>query len=185
MVFNELFRKLNGSLNLRYEGQYELLMFGWTGMFFKSYDLSDARDIETSITLTDATVGYMPWAERFYILAGGRYYRMNVDAKIKENDQMTHRERSKGWFDLFVGARYEAQISNRVSLLLRGDVGGFGLGSDLSWNTSVITRWSISNFAPELGYRVWGVDYNSGSGDSRFEWDVVTQGVSLGMTFFF
>lgn len=183
LVFKELIRKVNWSLNLKYEGRRDLWMIAWSGAFLKSFDLSDERDIESALALTDVTVGFMPVWERFYILLGGRYFNASVEVVDKTEEDIIKTNKSRHWFDLFAGARYEVPITERFAVRLRGDVGGFGLGSNLSWNASALLCWSIANFALEAGYRAWSADYESSNG--LFKYNVVTMGPGFGITFFF
>ncbi|MBN1559019.1 hypothetical protein JW998_02125 [candidate division KSB1 bacterium] len=182
LVFDKLIRKVNWSLNLKYEGRRDLWMIQWSGAFTKSFDMSDERDVETALTLTDATIGFMPWWERFYLLAGGRYFDVSGEAVDKTGQEIEKKTASKGWFDLFLGARYEIPVTDRFAIRLRGDVGG--LGSTLSWSTTASFRWSITNFALEAGYHTCGADYQDGSGE-KFKYDVVTTGPGIGITFLF
>ena len=98
LVFKELIRKVNWSINLKYEGRRDLWMVKWTGAFTKSFDLSDERDVETSLTLTDATVGFMPWWERFYILAGARYFNASIEVVNKNEDMIEKNKTGKSPF---------------------------------------------------------------------------------------
>ena len=73
------------------------------------------------------------------------------------------------------------------NLTLRGDVGGFDVGSDFTWQ--VIATYDFQLCATErytidgyLGYRALSVDYSEGSGTNRYEFDAVQQGPVMGAT---
>ena len=69
---------------------------------------------------------------------------------------------------------------------LRGDVGGFGVGSDFAWQLFPYVSWQFGERASmQAGYRAISMDYDEGSGLSEFKYDVVTQGAQLGVTFRF
>ncbi len=131
------------------------------------------------------------------ILAGGRYW--HQDATVSANaslnadlpgldveaDRVFARSGSVDWVDPFIGARLRQQIAPGQNLTLRGDVGGFDVGSEFSWQViatydfqlCVTDGYTIDGY---LGYRALSVDYSHGSGTSRYEFDAVQQGPVLG-----
>jgi hypothetical protein len=55
---------------------------------------------------------------------------------------------------------------------VRGDIGGFGVGSEFSWNLLGAYGWQIAarngvTYAGIVGYRLLSVDYQKGSGGRR------------------
>jgi hypothetical protein len=91
------------------------------------------------------------------------------------------------WVDPFVGARVEHQLAPGQAIELRGDVGGFGAGSQFSWQAiasynrpvGMIHGIPIDGY---LGFRALSADYTQGSGTSRFEWNNVIYGPVIGAT---
>jgi hypothetical protein len=73
-----------------------------------------------------------------------------------------------------------------VFVVLAGDVGGFGVGSDFAWSFLALFgyQWEASGieWAILAGYRALGQDYTTGSGAQRFRWDVTMHGPVLGFT---
>jgi hypothetical protein len=65
------------------------------------------------------------------------------------------------WFDPYIGLRGRYQISPAFYLTARGDIGGFGIGSDLTWQAygALGCQLSRSVFA-EAGYRYLYIDYH-------------------------
>ena len=117
----------------------------------------------------------------FEVLGGVRFMDANIDLK---EAGLTTRSAGDNWVDPFVGARYAYEFIRDWRFLLRGDVGGFGVGSDFSWNAFVGVDYFVVNVAFFAGYRAWGVKYSSGSGDDFFKYDLIQSGLGLGMTFF-
>jgi hypothetical protein len=69
---------------------------------------------------------------------------------------------------------------------VRGDIGGFGAGSDLAWQAFPYVDWRIAKWGSlQAGYRWMGMDYESGSGATRFKYDMLIQGPQLGFTLHF
>lgn len=122
------------------------------------------------------------------VLGGGRYWymkgKLNADVPLLGFSRRV--EQSKDWIDPIMGARLRADLTNKLSLAVRGDIGGFSVGSDFTWNASAIFGYNFSQTVSAwLGYRALGVDYESGSGFSKFKYDVTMQGPIVGLGFRF
>jgi len=79
-----------------------------------------------------------------------------------------------------------ADITKRLTLALRGDVGGFGVGSHFTYNGSAILGYSFSHTVSAwLGYRILGINYQDGHGPDRFMYDVRMHGPIMGIGFRF
>lgn len=90
------------------------------------------------------------------------------------------------WLEPFFGGRITMQVHERLQVLLRGDFGGFGIGSDLTWNVlGGVDYRPWKRFSFKLGYRVYGIDYETGSGNDRFGLDSTLHGPVLGATIHF
>jgi hypothetical protein len=93
---------------------------------------------------------------------------------------------TNSWFDPLIVARFTAPLESKWKLGIRGDVGGFGVGSDFTWQVFPFVGYRFSNlFEISGGYRALGMDYNTGSGDDYFLYDMVTFGPQLGLVFHF
>jgi hypothetical protein len=89
------------------------------------------------------------------------------------------------WLDPIVGARYRHTFSGGDRLQIRGDVGGFGLGSDLTWQVVGTYSHDFNDGAMSavIGYRAMGIDYERGSGPASTGIDLVLHGPLIGLTF--
>ncbi|MCP4402668.1 MAG: hypothetical protein GY801_35850, partial [bacterium] len=66
------------------------------------------------------------------------------------------------------------------------DVGGFGVGSDLTWSVSSFLGYQFTPlFSLWGGYRALGVDYQTGSGTDVFKYDMTMSGPIIGLGFSF
>ena len=136
------------------------------------------------------------------LLAGGRYWHQEVDASAifdlsnpppdlpNNGKRVFARSGSVDWVDPFVGARLRQQLAPGESLVLRGDVGGFGAGSDFSWQVLATYNWQMCTIDGHLidgylGYRALSVDYSQGSGKTEYKYDVLMQGPVMGATLHF
>lgn len=93
---------------------------------------------------------------------------------------------SKTWFDPIIIIRSQGAVKDKWLLQFRGDVGGFGLGSDFSWQIQANVGYRFSKlFQTTIGYRYIGINYDKGDGIERFQYDVDTYGpvIRLGFNF--
>lgn len=90
------------------------------------------------------------------------------------------------WIDPIFGARLAGQFGKRWTMRGRTDIGGFGIGSNLTWQLAAYIDFRASNLIAILGgYRYLSNDYETGSGDDLFHYDVDTSGPALGVSFLF
>jgi hypothetical protein len=93
---------------------------------------------------------------------------------------------TQDWWDPIVGANLRLPLGKGFSLNLRGDIGGFGVGSDLTWQVFPYVGWQFAKWGSlQAGYRWMSMDYETGSGASRFKYDMLIQGPQIGLTFHF
>lgn len=93
------------------------------------------------------------------------------------------------WTDPFIGARVQADLTARWNLFAQADVGGFGVGSDLSvqgqaylgYRTHIFKRPALLR----IGYRALYQDYNGGNTQDHFKWNVTQHGPIAGVSLVF
>jgi hypothetical protein len=87
------------------------------------------------------------------------------------------------WIDPFIGLRLRMQSANGYRFFARGDVGGFGVSSDLVWQVmgglSGECRCN-ENLSWMLGYRALDTTYETGTGRDLFELDALIHGPIIG-----
>ena len=90
------------------------------------------------------------------------------------------------WVDPIAGLTLRTPPKRRFQLRLYGEIGGFGAGSDFTWQVFPSLGINFSDrFSLEVGYRWLDLDYSTGEGNDPFAYDVLTQGpvVGLGIRF--
>ncbi len=181
VFFKDLMRGGGWALNGHVEAKTEKLVFLLEGIFIQSFDKDSLDELNSYISLWEGAAGYsiLPYLD---IIGGGRYFK--IKTVIREGG-VSEVEKHKGWFDPFVGARTRFLIFKPVLIFARADMGGFGLGSKFSWNISAGVGLRLSNFALLGGYRIWDVQYESGTGLEYFKYDVRHAGPEVGFTLFF
>lgn len=89
---------------------------------------------------------------------------------------------SKGWVDPIIGFRARYNLTENIYLAAKGDVGGFGVGSDLSWQAFGALGYQLTNhWSSELGYKYLSVDYAKGG----FVFDAAMAGLFVGLKYSF
>lgn len=112
--------------------------------------------------------------------AGARYYNFRIGLDL--NPGLLPAEsasRTFSWTDPIVAARYRVQFAPQWLLTLYGDIGGFGAGSELSWQLIGTIDYRLTeNIDLRIGYRHLQFDRQ---GD-RAELDMSMSGPILGAT---
>ena len=68
--------------------------------------------------------------------------------------------------------------------MIRGDIGGFGVGSDFTWNAITFIDYRLWKHVSILGgYRALYQNYKNGSGIDEFKFDVTMHGPILALNF--
>ena len=117
------------------------------------------------------------------VLGGARYAGVDVDVDVfTGGGGQLSADGRKDWIDPFVGLRARLDLTDNFYVLGRGDVGGFGVGSDFVWNANLAVGFEITdNFDIAGGYR-W-LDYDFEDGD--FTLDLQFAGPWIGIFFKF
>jgi hypothetical protein len=128
------------------------------------------------------------------ILGGGRYWYLNADIDVGIQATVGDFGRylapsvseTKQWIDPFVGLRLRFDLPKNFMVVLIGDVGGFDVGSQISWNLAGYVGYNISRVVSLwAGYRALYVDYEDGSGTDKFVFDMTMYGPAIGIGFQF
>ena len=87
-------------------------------------------------------------------------------------------EQSVTWTDPFVGIIYARPLTGNFHMALRGDLGGFGIESDIAVNAEAMIRYQLGNtFSLKFGYRYLKVKFD----DNVFLYDISLDGFQLGL----
>lgn len=132
--------------------------------------------------LVEPTVSYAVF-KGFEALAGVRYNNLSGELRgpLGRNPSGT-----QDWWDPIVGANLSLPLGEKFSFNVRGDIGGFGVGSDLTWQAFPYFGWQFAQWGSlQAGYRWVYMDYETGSGPDQFRYDVLSQGLQLGFTLHF
>jgi Outer membrane protein beta-barrel domain len=150
--------------------------------FANAPGISDSQNprLDMSMTIIEADVGYQ-FAQSVDVLAGVRGVSSSASLRI---DAGTLAEADASFVDPIVGLRFRRNLSEKFWVNLRGDVGGFGVGSDFSWFVNADAGYRVSRLISlDFGYRIWDFDYES-DGDLK-KLDAALAGFGFGLTFHF
>ncbi len=195
--FHEVLDSLDLALMVHVEAQR-----GATGLMFDALyaDLSmdeTVRNTRTEVGVEMAIAelgGFWRFHERVRPAAGGerqssidllggvRYTDLEAEVELSGPLIANSADQSADWFDPFVGLRFQHDWTDRLTVSVRGDVGGFDVGgaSDFTWNAIALLGWRVGSRATLMaGYRSLDVDYDDGD----FAYDVRTSGPLVGILF--
>lgn len=145
-------------------------------------------DVELDQFIAELDLAYA-LNDRLDAYAGLRYWDVDADLTVEGGGplgQTLSAGLSEDWVDPVVGLRYEWPLGAKWTLVARGDVGGFGVGSDFTWHATAYAAWNMFENASLLfGFRFLDVDYEDGSGSGRFMMDVLEGGPSAGVVWKF
>jgi hypothetical protein len=109
---------------------------------------------------------------------GGRLNYLETGMDVRRNvlpagtEEVTGHQ-SKTWYDPVLIARFTTDIKNKWLFQFRGDIGGFGVGSDLTWQLHASVGYRFTKvFQMSLGYRILSTDYKTGEEPKEFLFDV-------------
>jgi len=95
-------------------------------------------------------------------------------------------DQDKTWVDPLVGLTLRSPRERHLQLQVYTEIGGFGAGSDFTWQIFPTLGFKLTDhFSLEAGYRWLDMDYETGDGNERFVYDVLTQGPVGGLAFRF
>jgi hypothetical protein len=124
------------------------------------------------------------FGKNFTLLAGARFNRLDAKLGFRIGPLGLEVEGDQNFLDPYVGARVVAPLSDRFALYVRGDIGGFGVGSDFAWYFNPALGIDLShNISLFVFYRIDHIDYEND--DEQFKFDVSISGPGAGIGFRF
>jgi hypothetical protein len=142
---------------------------------------------EGAFTAVDGLLGFRYWnssvSASLDAVGTASYAPLGISASRSIGLSLSN---SMQWVDPVVGMRLRHQFTPAHSILVRGDVGGFGVGGNqFSWQALGVYsyRWKAGSvdLAAVVGYRAIGTRYNTGSGTDATGLDLVLHGPVIGL----
>jgi len=148
--------------------------------------LGGAADVDVDMAILEVDGAY-EIAKGGELLFGLRGVSMDLAVELRSPVLPTSdADQGKSWIDPLIGARFEVPMGKKWAFVGRGDIGGFGVGSDLAWQATAHFDWHLSpHVGMAFGYEVLDMDYADGSGADEFRFDMTMQGPFVAVTFAF
>jgi hypothetical protein len=129
-----------------------------------------------------------PWLE---VGVGGLLNSIKVGLDINRNNigggtTNIKKETSQTWFDPMLIAVFKNTPGKKIIYSFRGEIGGFGVGSEFAWQVQAYAGYRFSKlFQIQGGYRIISLDYETGNGSDYFLYNMDTFGpvVRFGFNF--
>ncbi len=139
-------------------------------------------DLDQWLVEVDGAYQFNSWVAA---LAGVRFNSLSGDI-LFQGERERESAGTRNWFDPVIGTRLTGQVADRWTLRGRADIGGFGIGSRLTWQLAAYIDFRASDLVAVVGgYRWLYNDYEAGSGGDEFRYDMTVSGPALGVTFVF
>lgn len=114
------------------------------------------------------------------VYGGGRYWYMHTSL---DTSGPVSPSKTIDFVDPMVGVSFNTNLTEKVVLNLRGDIGGFGVASDFSWNAAALFGYRFTpGITGFVGYRALYLDYKTVH-SPRF--NITMQGPITGIQFAF
>ena len=192
VAFKDIIPQINMAAALSFEARRGPWGILTSGIFMNLSDaagtpgpLIDSLKVEMKQLVLDGAVSYAMIDNdcgSLELLAGVRYNHIKLGLNIDSRSGNFSKDGSETWVDPYVGVLGRTRISESISLVGKGDIGGFGVGSDLTWQLYGGVEFQISRSCYlGVGYHYLSVDYSSGG----FTYDLATSGPQIEMGFAF
>jgi len=146
---------------------------------------SIGADVDTTEFMSTIAAGYRLYESAnftFDAMAGARFWQISNNVTVSYGGYSLSHKESFGWVDPIISARGFFNFTDRLSTLVQADVGGFGAGSDNTWQVLATLNYAFrKNMAVSAGYKYLHVDYDK----DGYVFDVDMSGPVLGFTYRF
>lgn len=154
------------------------------GLKIRDVDLAEG-ELDTSTLTASALIGYRIVDNSpvtLDLMAGGRLNSVSMDIELTGPLRSVKADVSETWVDPIVAAHLSVPLSTDWSVALYGDVGGFGVASDFTWQALGAIQYDFSDhWRASAGWRHYSVDYNK----KAFLYDVSFSGPIVGIRYSF
>lgn len=165
-----------------FTGDVTYMNLGWSGQTQQGR-ASAGIDVEQLTMMGTVGRRISPYVEGTVSLG---YFDLSTDLRVRVLQQRVEASRDASWVDPLVGLNIVVPFTGKWTYTLRGDVGGFGVGSDFTWHMiTTFRRQNTEKFAWYLGYRVIAFDYEDGRGQNYQRYDLRQHGPGVGVAFSF
>ncbi|MDX1393581.1 MAG: hypothetical protein R3195_04290 [Gemmatimonadota bacterium] len=185
----------DSTLQAAFYGSVEVGKGRWRGIgTFRTTGISGTTEVELDGPLGDVMADYdfdLTVAElfaavefgsfetnhAFEFLGGLRYVRHALDVGVDIGTQVTRED----WIEPVAGARYYAEMGRLFWATIDGNIGGFGIGSDISWVVAGTLGVRITrHIDATLAMRYYQTEFHDDATGYRIQ-EGVSQGWHIGL----
>ena len=188
--FGDIFDNLESIFTIHFEAMHRSnwgLFFDYSGLDISASKAPLTIDFASTLIEVGGVYRIENGPHSFDMLGGVRYTKLEPDLTVTPpppgpaNGKFSLTE---DWYDPIIGVRYFYDFGNKWMISARGDIGGFGVGCDFTWNVAALVHFQPwKNAAFIAGYRVLDQDYEDGTGLNRFKYDMRLAGPVLAINF--
>jgi hypothetical protein len=197
MSGNVVVKGIPANVNVGFDEVWNHLKFGAMGTARVGYDRwalsSDVVYMDLGATKAPFNAGVQQWmvqpaleyrfCQYFDGYVAGRYN--NIHVTLNGPFTVTP-SGTQAWWDPVIGSRIRLPVAGKLSFNVSGDIGGFDVGSELTWQAFPFFNFQFTKMASvQLGYRFLYTDYSTGSGFNQFKYDILTCGPQIGFALHF
>lgn len=184
--FGDILDNLEAGLMGNYRAKGDKWAFGLDYIYLNISPSSDVppASIDLKQSVLELSGGY-EIHQGLELLAGIRYVDISMDATIKTQPNPIPISGEDDWVDPIVGLDYRRALSDKWRFYGRGDIGGFGVNSDLTWQLAAYFGYMPSkSWNLYAGYRHLDFDYKSDN-EEKFFYDIAISGPLVGAGYHF
>lgn len=123
------------------------------------------------------------------VLGGVRYWNFNNEISLNIPGSAFQHSRDANLWDPFIGLRLEKHLTEKLSLRLTGEYGGFAISESTpndSWQAMGILGYDFNRrFSLMAGYRALGINTYNKTGEGDIRANLTLQGAIVGFQFRF
>jgi hypothetical protein len=148
------------------------------GLFLSLADDEGSLQTDTDVWMFELGAGLPLGDSTWEAIAGLRYADLEFGSDIAGFSTTSEAD----WIDPWVGARGTIPLGESWALMLRADVGGFGVGTQFTWQALAGLQADLGKSVRlDLGYRTISLDFD----DSGLEYDALIRGPLIALAFQF
>jgi opacity protein-like surface antigen len=147
--------------------------------------LASSVDLDTNILISTTAIAYRAFEQQGWSLepfAGARYVDLEQDVRITGGGPLGLERAASvdlNWWDPVIGLRGRAPITQSLSATGFVDIGGFGAGSQFSWEVYAGLDYAFTDYVSAVaGFRYLSINYEADRADVKLD----TYGPVLGAT---
>jgi len=199
--FGDILKHFDGGFMAAAEARKGPWVFAFDGVYFRLKDQatrswqgpggigSATGDLEATVSqlVYQLAVGYRvidTSTAKLDAIGAARYTRLGTDLNLATTTGpllpggTRSVSGSADWWDPVVGFRVILPFAEHWSFMGYGDVGGFGVGSKITYQMIAGVNWEFAkSFTAKLGYRYMYQDYDN----NNFLWKIAAHGAYIGV----